>query len=135
MALVNQVAKKVVMSRRDITKFQILTHCYLKGIKVSDADLDALTILGINGEKELSDFCNIVSDEKIFKSPQSARNAVTKATKKGLIVKLGQNKKTVIRLNSEMKVQSVGNVLLDYKFAHIEPKETKETGEANSTES
>ena len=132
MALVNQVAKKVVMSRPDITKFQILTYCYLKSIKVSDADLQCLTILGMNGSKDLAEFCTLVSDEGIFKSPQSARNAISKAAKKGLIYKSGQNKKTVISLNKDMQVQAAGNILLDYKFAHIEPKETVETNEANS---
>lgn len=132
MALVNQVAKKVVMSRPDITKFQILTYCYLKSIKVSDADLQCLTILGMKGSKDLAEFCNMVSEEGIFKSPQSARNAITKAYKKGLIYKSGQNKKTVISLNEEMQVQSAGNILLDYKFAHIEPKETVEAGSTNS---
>jgi hypothetical protein len=132
MALVNQVAKKVVMSRREITKFQILTYCYLNGIKVSEADLEFLTVLGLKEETDLSEFCSYVSERKIFKSSQSARNAVTKATKKGLIYKSGRNKKTTIGLNPDMQVQAAGNILLDYKFAHIEPKETVEANEANS---
>lgn len=134
MALVNQVAKKVVMSKQDITKFQILTYCYLKSIKVSEADLECLTLLGINGEKELSDFCNVVSTEKIFKSPQSARNAISKAHKKGLIFKKGNSKKSVVGLNPDMQVQAKGNVLLDYKFAHIESKESKNTSTPSNGE-
>ena len=45
MALVNQVQKRVVMSKKDVIKYQILTHCYIKRITVSNSDLDCLTLL------------------------------------------------------------------------------------------
>ena len=51
----------------------------------------------------------------IFKSPQSARNAITKAEKKGLLSKSGNNKKT-ITINSNINIQTSGLVLLDYKI-------------------
>ena len=72
---------------------------------------------------ELTKFCIYLTDKNIFKSNQSARNAVTKAEKKGLIVKNGVNKKT-IKLNSDMNVQVDGVVLLDYKILGRESKES-----------
>ena len=119
MALVNQVAKKVVMSRWDIIKFQILTYCHLNNIAISAADLECLTSLGYSTRMELTEFCNKITDDGIFKSSQSARNAISKAEKKGLIVKEGKSKKKII-LNPEINIQTLGNILLDYKFAYIE---------------
>ena len=48
MALVNQVQKKVKMSKWDVVKFQILTHCYINKITMSESDLDCLTLLSFN---------------------------------------------------------------------------------------
>lgn len=124
MAIVNQVAKKVVLPRWEIIKFQIVVHCYLKNVLVSTADLDCLTHLGVDKEAELTEFCNKITDLGIFKSPQSARNALSKAEKKGLIVKDGKSKKK-ISLSPEINIQSDGNILLDFKFVHIESEKTK----------
>jgi hypothetical protein len=48
MALVNQVQKRVKMPKWDIVKFQILTHCYVNHITMSDSDLNCLTLLSFN---------------------------------------------------------------------------------------
>ncbi|NDC94542.1 hypothetical protein EB118_07115 [bacterium] len=123
MALVNQVRKNVKMDLWSIVKFQLAVHCHLKQMNVSDQDLSCLTFLALSGEKELTDFCETATKNKIFGSSQSVRNAVTKAEKKGLIVKNGKSKKTIL-LNPDMKIQISGNILLDYKFIHVEPKES-----------
>ena len=59
----------------------------------------------------------------IFKSPQSARNAITKAEKKQLLIKNGINKKT-ISINKSINVQTNSLVLLDYKVLGSESKES-----------
>ena len=120
--IVNQVSKKVKMERQDIVKYQLLTHCYLEKINVSNADLDCLTMLAFNEEVELTEFCNNASDEGIFKTPQSVRNAVIKFERKGMIEKNGKGRK-MIKLASTLNVQAKGNVFLDYKFVSIEPQE------------
>ena len=58
----------------------------------------------------------------VFKSPQSARNAITKAERKSLLIKKGNNKKT-IALQKNISVQTEGLVLLDYKILGSESKE------------
>ena len=70
MALVNQVQKRVRMPKWDIVKFQILTHCYINRIAMSESDLDCLTLLSFNQPIELSNFCLDASSEEdwIFKS-------------------------------------------------------------------
>ena len=91
MALVNKVDKRVRVSVDEAIKYQILTHCFFNNIQISNSDLKCLTQLAKDGETELTLFCKKISIVDIFKSPQSARNAITKAAKKNLIVKRGKN--------------------------------------------
>lgn len=114
MALVNQVQKRVKMPKWDVVKFQILTHCYINKITMSDSDLNCLTLLTFNQPIELTHFCYDASAEEdwIFKSPQTVRNCINKAEKNGLVVK----DKKIVSLNPDLKVQAEGTVLLDYKF-------------------
>lgn len=119
MARVNQILKKVQMTKWDIVKYQLLTYCYLKKINVSDSDLECLTLLSIRGEQELTSFCTEVHGRNIFKSSQTVRNALTKAEQKDLIVKEGRSKKR-ISINPSLQVETDGNILLDYKFLAVE---------------
>jgi len=114
MALVTQVEKRVKMSKWDAVKFQIITHCYINKITLSDSDLDCLTLLSFNQPIGLNDFCYDASSEEswIFKSPQTVRNCINKAEKNKLVTK---NKK-LISLNLDLKIQTEGTLLLDYKF-------------------
>ena len=123
MALVNQVQKRVKMPKWNVVKFQILTHCYINNITVSDSDLNCLTLLSFNEPIELTDFCYDASSEEepIFKSPQTVRNSINKAEKNSLVIKDASNKK-LIKLNPDLKIQTEGTILLDYKFLGDESK-------------
>ncbi len=123
MAIVNQVDKRVRMSTWQIVKYQILTHCYLYDIPVSEADLNCLTLLAMEGDQELTSFCNKAYERKIFSSTQSVRNCLTKAEKKNLIKKEGKNKKKIY-INPDLKVYATGNILLDFKFLSIASQES-----------
>lgn len=119
MAKVTVVNKKIrFVKHSDIVKFQILTHCYVNGMTLSNNELDCLTLLTMTGKQELSEFCNIVVDEKIFKTSQTVRNFLTKGVTLGLVVKEGTIKKT-IEPNSELQIQINGNLLLNYTFAYV----------------
>jgi hypothetical protein len=80
-----------------------------------------LTLLALYGEKELTEFCEAAVEKKIFGSSQSVRNALAKAEKRKLIVKQGRSKKK-IQINPEIRIQTNGNILLDYKIVRIESK-------------
>ena len=125
MALVNQVQKRVKMPKWDIVKFQILTHCYINRIAMSESDLNCLTLLSFNEPIELTHFCYDASseEESIFKSPQTVRNCINKAEKNNIVVKDVDNKK-LIKLNPSLKIQTDGTVLLDYKFLGHDTKES-----------
>jgi hypothetical protein len=119
MAKVNQVRKTVRMDLWNIVRFQIATHCTLKQMNVSDLDLNCLTFLALGGEQPLTEFCDTATKNKIFGSSQSVRSAITKAEKKNLVVKNGDYNK-LIKLNPDLKIQTTGNILLDYKFVRVE---------------
>ena len=121
MAIVNQVEKRVRLPIEQVIQYQLLTHCFLSNITLSVADIKCLTMLAIDEEQELNSFCNKVFEAKVFKSPQSVRNAIIKAEKNGLILKEGKNKKK-IWINPILKIQTLGNVLLDYKILGIAPE-------------
>jgi hypothetical protein len=126
MALVNQVQKRVQMPKWDIVKFQILTYCYINRITISESDLDCLTLLSFNQPIELSNFCLDASSKEdwIFKSPQTVRNSINKAEKNKLVIKDLVNKKLIV-LNPDLKIQTEGIILLDYKFLGNDTKESK----------
>jgi hypothetical protein len=118
MAVVNQIEKKVMMTNWEVVKYQIVTHCYISKIQVSEADLNCLTFLALEGEQELTSFCSKVHDQNIFSSSQSARNSLTKCEKKNLIIKEGKNKKK-ISVNPDLKIIANGNILLNFKILSV----------------
>jgi hypothetical protein len=118
MPKVSIVDKKVGMAARDIVKYQLLSHCFVHSIPLSEAELNCLTLLGIYGECGLAEFCNSTVDENIFKVAQTVRNFLTKAEKYGLIDKRGKSRKK-IRLKDDLKIQTQGNIVLNYKIFHI----------------
>jgi len=123
MAVVNRVEEKVKVSINDTIQYQILTYCFFRGIQISASDLKCLAELAKVGSVELTQFCKEMTDKDIFKSPQSARNAIAKAEKKNLVIKNGVNKKK-ISINPAMNVQTKGYVLLDYKILGSETQES-----------
>ena len=118
MAKVNQIEKKALVSNWNCVKFQILTHCFLNDIQLSPAEIECLTLLGIEQEAEISPFCIKAFEKNIFKSPQSVRNALAKLEKMNLVAKDGINRKK-ISLNN-IPVLSTGNILLNYKILSVE---------------
>jgi hypothetical protein len=134
MAKLHLVEKKVKMSKDDIIRYQIITHCYINHVSLSTTDVDCLVFLGTFGKIELTEFCKKVADlrldEKLKEwmndtskkrpeaSPQTIRNAVFKLEKMGFIVKDPDGKRS-ITLNPDMKIQTQGNILLDFKVAYV----------------
>ena len=123
MAIVNKVDLKHQVDIDVSIKYQIVTYCFFNNILISNSDLRFLNELGKSKDIEMTKFCNETVSKQIFKSSQSARNAITKAEKKNLIIKKRHNKKT-ISLNPDINVQASGVVLLDYKILGRESQES-----------
>lgn len=139
MAKVNIVNKQVRMDLDDIIKYQLITHCYINHIILSDLDLDCLTSLGKLGESELTEFCTLMAEKRLSDklkswkparpnerkpdaSPQTIRNVLIKVEKEKLIVKSGKGRKR-ISLNPDLKVQTTNSILLNYKIVYAAPQE------------
>jgi len=122
MAIVNKVDLKLKVNINNSIKYQILTFCFFERIVISSSDLEFLATLARNPKMEISKFCVLLTELNIFKSAQSARNAISKAEKKNLVIKKGTNKKTIV-LNKNINVQKEGLVLLDYKILGSESQE------------
>lgn len=119
MAKANLVQKKVRMGQRDIIKYQLITHCFMNDIQLSNNELDCLTLLGAFGESELAEFCNLAVEEKIFKTAQTVRNFLTKAERKMKLVHKEGNNKKKIRLKKDLNIQTQGNIVLDFKIFYV----------------
>jgi hypothetical protein len=121
MAIVKKVNQKLKVDISKTIKYQILTYCFFNDVQINDSDLELLAELSQNGGLQIAEFCKLVTKKGIFKSEQSARNAINKIGKKDLLVKEGNNKK-LIYINKDMNVQSEGIVLLDIKVLGSEPE-------------
>lgn len=142
MAKVNLVNKQANLNLFEIIRFQLITHGYINKIALSELDLDCLSYLGLIGSTDLTEFCNQLAEMRLREklktwkpspdnptrkpdaSPQTIRNVLIKAEKQNLINKVGTGRKT-ISLNPDLKIQTKGNILLNYKIVHIDPQESK----------
>jgi len=139
MAKVNIVNKQVRMDLDDIIRYQLITHCYINRIALSELDLDCLISLSKMGESELTEFCSIMAEKRLEEklktwkpsrpnerkpdpSPQTIRNVLIKVEKDKLLLKAGKGRKK-ISLNPDLKIQITGSVLLNYKILYVEPQE------------
>lgn len=121
MAQFELVNKKIEMSKTEILKFQLMTHCYIHNIVITDSDLECLVLLGTQSYFEQVDFFKLVIEKGIFKTPQTVRNSLRKAKEYNLISKTGDWKKVVF-LNPDLNIKNTGNILLNYKIIHIESR-------------
>jgi hypothetical protein len=121
MAQFELVNKKIEMSKFEILKFQLMTHCYVHNIVITDSDLECLVLLGTQAYFEQVDFFKLVIEKGIFKTPQTVRNSLRKAKEYNLISKTGDWKKVVF-LNPDLNIKNTGNILLNYKIIHIESR-------------
>jgi hypothetical protein len=96
-----------------------MTHCFAKKTVLSNAETECLALLGFTGQQDLSEFCNLVVESEIFKTPQSVRNFVGRAEKHGFLNKSGTSRKK-IELSPEINILTEGNILLNYKVIYVE---------------
>lgn len=120
MAIVNHVEKKVKIDNNAVIKFQIMTHCFLSNIILSASEIDCLALLAKEGDQDLNVFCNKAAITfEVFKSAQTVRNTIGKAEKNNLVIKEGKSKKKIY-INPDLKIQTKGNIFLDFKFVSVE---------------
>lgn len=113
------VNKQIPLSLIEIIKFQINMHCFNNKIRLSPAQLDCLSLLGLYGDMNMSDFCNEVVSGEIFGNVQTTRNFITKCVKEGLVKRSGLGNK-VVSISEHLELLTEGTILLNLKIYHLE---------------
>lgn len=113
------VNKQIPLSLIDVIKFQLNMYCFINKIRVSPAQLDCLSMLGLFGEINMSDFCNEIVSEEIFGNVQTTRNFITKCVKDNLVTRSGLGNK-LVSINNDLELLTEGTILLNLKVYHLE---------------
>lgn len=119
MAKLNLVEKKVTMELTEIVKFQLISHCYINKIELTQSDIDCYVLLGVSGISDLSEFCIVATTKNIFKTSQTVRNSIAKGVDNNIILKNGGQRKKIF-LSPALNIQTKGNILLNYNIIHRE---------------
>lgn len=111
------VESKIPMSLKDVVRYQVNLYCFINKKRLSPAQQDCLSLLGLYGDMNISDFCEQIVDEEIFGNVQTTRNFVVRCVKDGLIVKKGLGNK-IICLNNELNIITSGTIVLKHTIFH-----------------
>jgi len=114
------VESKTRMEYKAVIKLQLVFYCYVNKIDVPDVLLECVLLHILNNYSDLSTLCKGVCEHGLFKSEQSARNAIVKLQKKNILITEGKNKKK-ITINPSINIISKGNILLNYNILGVEP--------------
>jgi hypothetical protein len=120
---IDVIDKKVELSLLDMVRFQLTVHCFIKGIKISPAQLKTLAYLSIWGEMNFSDFCIMIQEKEIFGNTQTVRNFILLSVREGYVIRKGKGKK-LIELSDDIELVSEGNILLNLKAYHVTSQES-----------
>lgn len=113
------VNKQLPLSLIEVIKFQINMYCFINKIRLSPAQLDCLSLLGLYGDMNMSDFCNEIVSAEIFGNVQTTRNFITKCVKENLVARNGLGNK-VVSLNKNLEILTEGTILLNLKVYYLE---------------
>lgn len=125
---VKKVTKKLRVTKTNVIKYQLITEIvFFKEEHLIPSDLEILILLVMWGPMELVGFCLNAAKELYPETPpedisvrsQNVRNRIVKLEKRNIVTKSKTGRK-VISLNSDINIQSEGNILLDYNYLAIE---------------
>jgi hypothetical protein len=110
----------IMMDLRKIVEIQLHIHFLLQEKILSPALCSCLAIIAERGTMPLLDICNEAYDEDIYGNPMSARCALNKAVKEGILVKGSEGHRKTLSLSPDIPVAHKGNILLTYQFGRKE---------------
>lgn len=131
MAIVIQKTEKARLTLDDAIRYQVISYCLFNRIPVIDSELQCVILLAGYGEKNLTEFCEELSEKQLFKTPQSARNAVGRIERKQLIKKEGKNQKKIM-VNPGLNIQTKTPLLLNFQTLTLE-SDTLQTADTDSS--
>ena len=125
---VKKVTKKLRITTPSVIKYQLITEIvFFKNEHLIPSDLEILILLVMWGPMDLVAFClNAAKElypetapEDLSVRSQNVRNRIVKLEKRNIVTKSKTGRK-VISLNSDINIQSEGNILLDYNYLAVE---------------
>jgi len=99
----------VRMNRKEIIKFQLIVHCYINSITVSDFGLDIATGIGENESIELNDYAKDLCAKGVFTQEQAARTAINR------LVKREGTRKRLLYLHPSIGIHNQTPIFVDVK--------------------
>ena len=116
------INKQLPLSLLEIIKFQLNFYCFNNKIRLSPAQLDCLSLLGLYGEINMADFCVEVVNQEIFGNVQTTRNFITKCCKDELVVRTGLGNKFLANIREADAICEVVRVFEDANVTHVAGK-------------
>jgi hypothetical protein len=122
---ITKVNHKGKLSLKDAVEFQVKFHCFINKIEITDMDAKCLTLLILNENPLITDFCEAASGGSsglpfktvLFKNSQTVRNSLRRLEKKSLIAKEGEPRKKRVKATF-MDLES-RNILIEIKLVSI----------------
>lgn len=114
-----KINKEVRLNKVEIVKYQLMHHCFMSNIRLSDTELNCLAFLGSLGQLRLTEFAKKAAEASILSTPISVSNCLSKLEGRGLFVKKGTGKK-IIFLNPDLNIKSEGNIIIELKLIKLE---------------
>jgi len=125
------ISLKYQLDREAMIRFQLMVHCHMNGLmvmrekkknsymhKVSFADIDCMTLIGMKGPSDLLEICKELVSYGVFATVGSVRNAVYRLEEKKLLCKKWGEKgsgRKIVSLNPDLKIGTQGGTLLEIK--------------------
>lgn len=121
-----KVDKVIRLDKLEIIKYQLMHHCFINKIRLSDTELNCLSLLGQLGQIRLSEFSKVASSKaggNILGSPIAVASCLSKIERSGLFLKKNNGKK-IIYLNPKLEIQTDGNIIINLKLIKLESADT-----------
>lgn len=126
-----KVEKTVRLNKFEIVKYQLIHHCFISKIKITDTELNCLALLGELGKIRLTEFNKKAAEKGFLGSQIAVASCLSKLEGRHLFIKAGTGKK-IIFLNPDLKIKSEGNIILELKIYKLEANPTAGSIQNNS---
>lgn len=114
-----KVEKTVRLNRFEIVKYQLIHHCFMNRIKLTDTELNCLALLGEIGSIRLTEFAKRAVEKEFLGNSVSVTNCLSKIRRSNLFIEKGVGKK-VIFLNPDLNIKSEGTLVIELKLIKLD---------------
>lgn len=114
-----KIEKTVRLNKFEIVKYQLIHHCFMNKIRLSDTELNCLSYLGEVGSIRLTEFARRAAEKGILGNSNSVTNCLSKIEKSNLLLSKGIGKK-IIYLNPDLGIMADGTIVIELKLIKLD---------------